>query len=113
MERKLRELDSSSGVESVRGILEEETEFKGRSSYAGGGSREYPGGDQEPPTSLPLPPTSSMDLRLDGYLEYLQCRKDTIQLQTSITSPEFEPRPYDKAVSVASIIPNGRDEIKR
>ncbi|GFW33291.1 hypothetical protein TNCV_2859681 [Trichonephila clavipes] len=29
-----------------------------------------PRGSQEPPTSLPLPPTSREDLRLDGYLEH-------------------------------------------
>ncbi|GFY02827.1 hypothetical protein TNCV_3507071 [Trichonephila clavipes] len=31
---------------------------------------ENPGGGQGPPTSLPLPPTTREDLRLDGYLEY-------------------------------------------
>ncbi|GFW50748.1 hypothetical protein TNCV_422111 [Trichonephila clavipes] len=31
--------------------------------------REYPIGGQGPPTSLPLPPTTVLDLRLDGYLE--------------------------------------------
>ncbi|GFV43497.1 hypothetical protein TNCV_4592211 [Trichonephila clavipes] len=30
-----------------------------------------PGDSQRLPTSLPLPPTSREDLRLDGYLEYL------------------------------------------
>ncbi|GFV61998.1 hypothetical protein TNCV_4108011 [Trichonephila clavipes] len=30
---------------------------------------EQPAGDQGPPTSLPFPPTSREDLRLDGYLE--------------------------------------------
>ncbi|GFV96949.1 uncharacterized protein TNCV_4351621 [Trichonephila clavipes] len=30
---------------------------------------EHPGGAQRPPTSLPLPPTSREDLRLEGYLE--------------------------------------------
>ncbi|GFX51784.1 hypothetical protein TNCV_5014861 [Trichonephila clavipes] len=29
---------------------------------------EHPGGSQEPPTSLPLLPTTREDLRLDGYL---------------------------------------------
>ncbi|GFW81730.1 uncharacterized protein TNCV_2884041 [Trichonephila clavipes] len=32
--------------------------------------KEHPGGDQRPPTSLPLPPTLQEDLWLDGYLEY-------------------------------------------
>ncbi|GFU55147.1 hypothetical protein TNCV_426511 [Trichonephila clavipes] len=30
------------------------------------------------------------------------CRKDTIHLQTSISSPGFEPSPYGIAVSVAN-----------
>ncbi|GFY27280.1 hypothetical protein TNCV_2069001 [Trichonephila clavipes] len=37
--------------------------------------RENPGGDQGPPTSLPLPPTSREDLRFDGYLEYPHAAK--------------------------------------
>ncbi|GFU95338.1 hypothetical protein TNCV_4309371 [Trichonephila clavipes] len=31
---------------------------------------ENPGGGQGPPISLPLPPTTREDLRLDGYLEH-------------------------------------------
>ncbi|GFT57174.1 hypothetical protein TNCV_1691881 [Trichonephila clavipes] len=31
---------------------------------------EDPGGEQRSTTSLPLPPTTPEDLRLDGYLEY-------------------------------------------
>ncbi|GFU82529.1 uncharacterized protein TNCV_3629951 [Trichonephila clavipes] len=32
-------------------------------------------GGQRPPNSLPLPPTSREDLRLDGYLEYSHAAK--------------------------------------
>ncbi|GFW38127.1 DUF4817 domain-containing protein [Trichonephila clavipes] len=56
---------------------------------------------QEPPTSLPLPPTSRGDLRLNGYLKYPHAEK-TIHLQTPMSSPGFEPRPYGTAVSVAN-----------
>ncbi|GFW69435.1 uncharacterized protein TNCV_487841 [Trichonephila clavipes] len=34
------------------------------------GLRNSSRGGQRPPTSLPLPPTSREDLRLDGHLEY-------------------------------------------
>ncbi|GFS89632.1 uncharacterized protein TNCV_3786971 [Trichonephila clavipes] len=36
---------------------------------------EHGRGSQEPLTSLPLPPTSREDLRLDGYLEYFHATK--------------------------------------
>ncbi|GFW19945.1 hypothetical protein TNCV_866511 [Trichonephila clavipes] len=68
---------------------------------------EYPGG-QGPPTSLPLPPTSRENLRLDGCLKYPPATKErdtftsTIHLQTSMSSPGFEPRPNGTAVSVAN-----------
>ncbi|GFW86329.1 uncharacterized protein TNCV_4331131 [Trichonephila clavipes] len=47
-----------------------------------------------PPTSLPLLLTTREDLRVDGYLEYPHAAKGTIQLQTSMSSPGFEPNPY-------------------
>ncbi|GFY24335.1 hypothetical protein TNCV_1013841 [Trichonephila clavipes] len=47
-----------------------------------------------PPTSLPLPPTTREDLRLNG--------KGTIHLQTTISSPGFEPSPYGITVSVVN-----------
>ncbi|GFX81491.1 uncharacterized protein TNCV_4508981 [Trichonephila clavipes] len=37
--------------------------------------RTLSGGGQRSPTSLPLPPTSRADLRLDGYLEYPHAAK--------------------------------------
>ncbi|GFT08991.1 hypothetical protein TNCV_4104701 [Trichonephila clavipes] len=40
-----------------------------------------------PPTSLPFSPTTLEDLRLP-------CRKGTIHLQTSTSSPGFEPSFY-------------------
>ncbi|GFT85951.1 hypothetical protein TNCV_3255931 [Trichonephila clavipes] len=61
-----------------------------------------PWGDQGPRTFLPLPPTSREDLRLNGHLEYPSCRKDTIHLQTSMSSPGFEPNPYGTAVNFAN-----------
>ncbi|GFU52965.1 hypothetical protein TNCV_1142571 [Trichonephila clavipes] len=63
---------------------------------------ENPGGGQGPPTSLPLPPTTREDLRLDGYLEYPPAAKGTIHLQTSMSSPGFEPSPYGTTVSIAN-----------
>ncbi|GFW13778.1 hypothetical protein TNCV_1669941 [Trichonephila clavipes] len=60
---------------------------------------EHPGGDQEPPTSLPLPPTSREDLRL---FKEPPCREGTIHLQTSMSSPGFEPGPNGTAVSVSN-----------
>ncbi|GFV52935.1 ATP-dependent DNA helicase [Trichonephila clavipes] len=67
-------------------------QFRGRTLWGG----------QSPPTSLPLPPASREDLRLDGYLEYPPCREGSIHLQTSMSSPGFEPSPYGAAVSVAN-----------
>ncbi|GFW63766.1 hypothetical protein TNCV_3743741 [Trichonephila clavipes] len=55
-----------------------------------------------PPTSLPFPPTTREDLWLYGYLESTPCRKGTIHLQTSMSSPGFEPSPSGTAVSVAN-----------
>ncbi|GFX82881.1 hypothetical protein TNCV_2958371 [Trichonephila clavipes] len=52
--------------------------------------------------SHPLPPASREDLWLDGYLEYPPCHEGTIHLQTSMSSPWFEPMPYGTAVSVAN-----------
>ncbi|GFU47613.1 uncharacterized protein TNCV_2443351 [Trichonephila clavipes] len=37
--------------------------------------RRTPWGGPRPPTSLPLPPTSREDLRLDGYLGYPNATK--------------------------------------
>ncbi|GFU26869.1 integrase catalytic domain-containing protein [Trichonephila clavipes] len=42
--------------------------------------------------SLPLPPTSREDLRLDCYFKYPPCLEGTIHLQTSMSSPGFKPR---------------------
>ncbi|GFV16108.1 hypothetical protein TNCV_3378721 [Trichonephila clavipes] len=36
---------------------------------------EYPGDSQRPPRSLPVPPTSREDLRLDGCSEYFHAAK--------------------------------------
>ncbi|GFV86475.1 hypothetical protein TNCV_2156681 [Trichonephila clavipes] len=58
------------------------------------------GGDQEPPTSLPLPQITREDLRLDGYLEHPHAAK-TLHLQTSMSSPRFEPSSYGTAGNVA------------
>ncbi|GFS81509.1 hypothetical protein TNCV_3112371 [Trichonephila clavipes] len=41
---------------------------------------EYPRSDQGPATSLPHPPTSREDLRLDGYLEYPHAMKMSYQM---------------------------------
>ncbi|GFU91567.1 transposable element Tc3 transposase [Trichonephila clavipes] len=49
---------------------------------------EHSGSGQRPPTSLPLPPTSREDLRLDGYLEYPYATQ-ALHLQTSMSSPGF------------------------
>ncbi|GFX55211.1 hypothetical protein TNCV_1156681 [Trichonephila clavipes] len=48
------------------------------------------------------PSTPREDLRLDDYLEYPQCRKGTIHLQTSMPSKGVEPRSYSTAVSVTN-----------
>ncbi|GFT33818.1 hypothetical protein TNCV_4383241 [Trichonephila clavipes] len=61
---------------------------------------ENSGGGQGPLTSLPLPPTTRKDLRLDGYLEYPHT--GIIDLQTSMSSSGFEPSPCGTAVSVAN-----------
>ncbi|GFX30500.1 hypothetical protein TNCV_3461511 [Trichonephila clavipes] len=73
---------------------------------------EHPGGGPGLFTSLPYPPTSREDLRLDDYLEYPNakkalfrvpsCREGPIHLQKSMLSPGFEPRAYDTVVSVAN-----------
>ncbi|GFY19820.1 transposable element Tcb1 transposase [Trichonephila clavipes] len=91
---------------------------------------ENPGGGQGLPTSLPLPPTCDKSVRnlstnilrrLWGLVEprgvptnltrelaarrlfrVPPCRKDTIHLQTAMSSPGLEPRSYGTAVSVAN-----------
>ncbi|GFW58977.1 hypothetical protein TNCV_2830831 [Trichonephila clavipes] len=52
-------------------------------------------------TSLSLPPTSREDLQLNGYLQYPMSQRH-FTLQISMSSPGFEPRPYDTEVSVAN-----------
>ncbi|GFU68363.1 hypothetical protein TNCV_3077511 [Trichonephila clavipes] len=64
-----------------------------RSSHLGGMTF-MQGGGQRPPTSLPLPPTSREDLRLDSYLEYQHAANIHVFSQT--------PRPYGTAVSVTN-----------
>ncbi|GFU84396.1 hypothetical protein TNCV_4124001 [Trichonephila clavipes] len=57
------------------------------------------GDGQGPPTTLPLPPTTRENLRLNGYLEYPHSTK-ALHLQTSMSSPGFKPSPYGTTVSV-------------
>ncbi|GFS90788.1 hypothetical protein TNCV_1003781 [Trichonephila clavipes] len=52
------------------------------------------------PTSLSRPSTSREDLRLSTAGLSTTCRKGTIHLQTYMSSPGFQPRPYGRAVSV-------------
>ncbi|GFY36818.1 hypothetical protein TNCV_2567801 [Trichonephila clavipes] len=48
--------------------------------------------------SLPLPPTT----RKEFLFRVPPCRKGTMHLQTSMSSPGFEPSPYGIAVRVAN-----------
>ncbi|GFX22021.1 hypothetical protein TNCV_2429271 [Trichonephila clavipes] len=59
-----------------------------------------PGGDQGSQTSLPPPPISRVNLRLDGYLEYTDAAKTLYIYKHPCLPPGFEPRPYGVAVSV-------------
>ncbi|GFY10345.1 hypothetical protein TNCV_2630221 [Trichonephila clavipes] len=61
---------------------------------------EHPGNGQGPPDSLPLPPTSREDLRLDGYLKNPHAAK--VHLQASMSSLGFERSPNGTAVSVVN-----------
>ncbi|GFV85251.1 hypothetical protein TNCV_928821 [Trichonephila clavipes] len=61
--------------------------------------REHPGNGQGPLASFPLPPTSQDDLRL---FRAPSCREGSIQLQTPIPFPGFEPRSYGTTVSVVN-----------
>ncbi|GFT65486.1 hypothetical protein TNCV_583521 [Trichonephila clavipes] len=63
---------------------------------------ELPGGGQEPPTSLPLPPTSREDLQLDSYFKYPHAAKHPCLLRDSNSVPTAQ-----KSASL-TIIPNGR-----
>ncbi|GFW36513.1 uncharacterized protein TNCV_1344741 [Trichonephila clavipes] len=69
---------------------------------------EYPGGGQRPPISLPFPPTSREDLRLDGDLKYphaataLYIYKDPCHLRDSNPVPAAQ-----QSVSLTTI-PDGR-----
>ncbi|GFW47423.1 hypothetical protein TNCV_4537131 [Trichonephila clavipes] len=69
---------------------------------------EHPASSHGPHISLPLPPTSQEDLRLDGYLEYSSCHEGIIHIQASIPYPGFEPRSHDTAVRVSAGLSNGR-----
>ncbi|GFX03694.1 hypothetical protein TNCV_2112661 [Trichonephila clavipes] len=60
--------------------------------------RERAGGGQEPPTSLPLSPTSQQPYAVCDSCT--PCRKGTIYLQISMPSTGIELRLNDKAVSV-------------
>ncbi|GFV52740.1 hypothetical protein TNCV_2874111 [Trichonephila clavipes] len=57
---------------------------------------------QWPPTSLLLPPTTRKGLAVRWLLGVPPCHKSTIHLQTSMSSPGFEPSPYGTTVSVAN-----------
>ncbi|GFU86691.1 hypothetical protein TNCV_2881111 [Trichonephila clavipes] len=63
---------------------------------------ENPGGGQIA-SHLSSPSTNHMrGLAARQLFRVPPCRKDTIHLQTSMSSPEFEPIPYGTAVSVAN-----------
>ncbi|GFW28798.1 hypothetical protein TNCV_201211 [Trichonephila clavipes] len=55
---------------------------------------EHPRGGQGPPTSL------TIELEARHLCREPPCRKDPFYIQTPMTSPEFEPRPYDTTVNV-------------
>ncbi|GFV32463.1 hypothetical protein TNCV_1677491 [Trichonephila clavipes] len=57
---------------------------------------EHSGGGQGPPTNH----TRGLEAR--WLFRVPACRKDTIHLQTSVSSPEFKPRPYGTSVSVTN-----------
>ncbi|GFV14459.1 hypothetical protein TNCV_165861 [Trichonephila clavipes] len=57
---------------------------------------EHCGGGQKPSTN------HTRGLAARRLISVLPCRKGTIHLQTSMSSPGFEPSPYGTAVSVAN-----------
>ncbi|GFV75981.1 hypothetical protein TNCV_1455781 [Trichonephila clavipes] len=64
---------------------------------------EHSGDRQRPPTSLPLPPTTQTKGLVARWLFRVPpCRKGTIYLQTSMSSPGCEPRPSGTAVNVTN-----------
>ncbi|GFX04610.1 uncharacterized protein TNCV_901381 [Trichonephila clavipes] len=67
-----------------------------------------PLGGQGPPTSLPLPPTSREDLRLDGYLEYPHAAKALYIYEHPCLLRNSNPVPTAPQSASLTTIPVGR-----
>ncbi|GFV69102.1 uncharacterized protein TNCV_2929311 [Trichonephila clavipes] len=65
------------------------------------------GGGQGLPTSLPFPPTSQEDLRLDDYLEYLYAAKALYIYKDLGLLQDSNPGPTAKQTVSLTTIPNG------
>ncbi|GFX57814.1 uncharacterized protein TNCV_943741 [Trichonephila clavipes] len=69
---------------------------------------EHPGGGQRPPTSLPLPPTSRKDLRLDDYLKYPHAAKALYIYKHPCLPRDSNPDPTVQQPASLTTIPDGR-----
>ncbi|GFX00054.1 uncharacterized protein TNCV_3080501 [Trichonephila clavipes] len=71
-------------------------------------SRENTWGGQGPPTSLPRPPTTREDLRLDGYLEYPHAAKALYMYKHPCLLRDSSPVPTAPQSALLTTIPIGR-----
>ncbi|GFV94710.1 uncharacterized protein TNCV_3864331 [Trichonephila clavipes] len=67
-----------------------------------------PWGGQGPPTSLPLPPITGEDLRLDGYLEYPHAAKALYIYKHPCLLRDWYPSPTASQSASLTPIPAGR-----
>ncbi|GFV39858.1 hypothetical protein TNCV_4144951 [Trichonephila clavipes] len=80
-------------------IIETEKKIRLGSTYlynCSDSKEESPGGGQRPSTN------HTRGLAARWLFRVPPCRKGTIHLQTSMSSPEFEPSPYGTAVRIAN-----------
>ncbi|GFX16036.1 uncharacterized protein TNCV_4702951 [Trichonephila clavipes] len=70
--------------------------------------REHSGGGQGPPTSLPLPPPSREDWRLDCYLKYPHAAKALYIHKYPCLLRDLNPVPTAQQSASLATIPDGR-----
>ncbi|GFX73925.1 uncharacterized protein TNCV_397361 [Trichonephila clavipes] len=103
----LRKNSAANGMTAAAKLLQS------RSSSRRVAEEENPGGGQGPPTSVPLPPTTREDLRLDGYLEYPHAAKALCIYKHPCLLRDSIPVPTAPQSASLTTLPDGRRSCKK